>query len=459
VKVGLDGNVYVADTGNKRVRVYTPEGDFLFDIGTGTGGTLQGQLDEPVGLAFNPLTGDLYVAEPWNTRIQSFNAASGQSLSMWSVNMWFNNRNSYNRPYLAISPDGQRVYTVDMDERSRVVSYSLSGVPLLSFDQPDVLESGTLGLRAPAGLDFDAQGRLYVVDSNQAKIFVFPAAEIGGSVALPPSTTGQTSEEQSSAGQGFPPGSDILQAGSANSLWSPIVQDMNGAAMAYVPSGCFKAGVPNGTTPEVCLNSYWIGVTEVTNADYAECVAAEACTPPSNRQAYDDPTYSDHPVVFVTWEQAQQYATWFGGTLPSEAQWEYAARGPEGAFFPWGGDDPTCDITVMDGCDGISPVGEHPGGIAWVGAFDLAGNVWEWTSDTFDPDYYDTLIDGMFDPTAAAVDTDRTVRGGSWADTADNLRSTSRAGRNPNSRFGTVGFRVVLPAIQITEPQDAPAQG
>jgi predicted membrane-bound mannosyltransferase/DNA-binding beta-propeller fold protein YncE len=181
LKIGPDGYVYVADTGGKRIRVYTLEGEWLRDIGSG--GSALGQLNEPVGLAFNPVSGDLYVAEAWNRRVQVFDP-SGVSLRAFTVNMWFTNQSqpSYNRPYLAVSPDGTLIYVTDMDDRHRVVAYDLTGQPVFSFNQPDNLQTGVLGIRSPAGLAFDATGRLYVVDADQAKVFVFPPSQISGSV-------------------------------------------------------------------------------------------------------------------------------------------------------------------------------------------------------------------------------------------------------------------------------------
>ncbi len=125
--------------------------------------------------------------------------------------MWFNNRQSYNRPYLAVSPDGTLIYVTDMDDRHRVVAYNLTGQPVFSFNQPDNLEQGVLGLRTPAGLAFDALGRLYVVDADQAKVFVFPPSQISGDVLPVPQSNPPVDqvvpppEEKSNSGRGSRP--------------------------------------------------------------------------------------------------------------------------------------------------------------------------------------------------------------------------------------------------------------
>jgi formylglycine-generating enzyme required for sulfatase activity len=150
----------------------------------------------------------------------------------------------------------------------------------------------------------------------------------------------------------------------------------------------------------VTLEAFWIDRTEVTNGQYRECVEAGACEPPADLSSdtrtayYGAADYDDYPVIHINWYQAEAYCEWAGGRLPTAAEWEYAARGPEGRRFPWGDEfdgtrlnycDANCrafgwaDRTVDDGYADTAPVGSFPGGASWCGALDLAGNVWEWT--------------------------------------------------------------------------------
>ncbi|NDJ78429.1 MAG: formylglycine-generating enzyme family protein [Chloroflexi bacterium] len=242
----------------------------------------------------------------------------------------------------------------------------------------------------------------------------------------------------------------------------PDVRAIAGVPFVYVPAGCFMIGSADGDPDElprreVCLSAYWIGQTEVTNAQYRRCVGAGVCAPPHDQTFYDDPAYADHPVVFVDWFQAEAFAAWIGGGLPTEAQWEYAARGPESRDYPWGENfDGTrlnwCDSACGygwrasgwdDGYSGTAPVGSYPDGASWVDALDMVGNVWEWTADAYDPDYYATLPDGALDPVSAATVEWRTVRGGSYASSRQYVRAASRDWDSPNLRFVVMGFRVV----------------
>ncbi|MBI5957760.1 MAG: hypothetical protein HY866_03425, partial [Chloroflexi bacterium] len=229
IMVGPDGNIYVADTGGKRVRKYSPEGEWLDDLGRG--GSAIGEVDEPVGLAFNPISQEVYVAEAWNKRIQAFDGA-GDPLRTFDVSMWFRNRQSYNRPYIAVSPDGTLIYVVDMDDKHRIVAYNLNGEPVLSFNQPDKLEENLLGVRSPAGIAVDAAGRLYVVDSEQAKVYVFPPSQIAGQIA--PVAPGAIPDN--AFPESFSPDSSGSDASSESEAGSPAQDDPNAAGQDSSPA-------------------------------------------------------------------------------------------------------------------------------------------------------------------------------------------------------------------------------
>ena len=133
----------------------------------------------------------------------------------------------------------------------------------------------------------------------------------------------------------------FIPAGSSNADWTPVVEEYNGIPFVKVPAGCFMMGSEDGeddekSVHEVCLSEFWIGQTEVTNAQYKRCVAENKCTPPYDTEYHDNPFSMEQPVVHMTWDQANELAEWLGGALPSEAQWEYTARGPEAWVYPWG---------------------------------------------------------------------------------------------------------------------------
>jgi serine/threonine-protein kinase len=227
--------------------------------------------------------------------------------------------------------------------------------------------------------------------------------------------------------------------------------------MLYVPEGEFEMGSDDGDYDEqpvhtVVLDGFWIDRTEVTNAQYTLCVADKKC----DRSSYaDDPDYNgdDHPVVGVLWSDAVAYCEWAGGRLPTEAEWEHAARGPEGRTYPWGdGFDCSCgnfdDETEIDdyvvpggeGCDGYArtaPVGSFEEGSSWCGALDMAGNVWVWLADW----YGDYDSGRQVNPTGPSSGQYPVLRGGSWINHEPRVRSTSRYRAQPNTRSNTIGFR------------------
>jgi sulfatase modifying factor 1 len=218
----------------------------------------------------------------------------------------------------------------------------------------------------------------------------------------------------------------------------------------------------------VTLDAFWIDRTEVTVAQYGRCVAAGQCAavecPPEL-----NPTHPDQPVACVSWNHAQAYCAWAGARLPTEAEWEYAARGPEGNTFPWGDSfDPTrlnyCDANCTyewrdaeydDGYQRTAPVGRFESGASWCGALDMAGNAWEWVADWYDADYYSQSP--AYNPQGPDSGKSHVMRGGSCYYFASYLRSARRTWIPPsNGETNNSGaFRC---AVTSTSPSTPPAQ-
>ena len=229
----------------------------------------------------------------------------------------------------------------------------------------------------------------------------------------------------------------------------------------YVPPGWFFLGsdpeedklARGDETPQrnVSEPGYWIGESEVTNKEYAQCVEAGACTQPSLRDSgptnhYGDSQYDEHPVVGVNWYQAAGYCEWADARLPTEAEWEKAARGDGGYIYPWGNDLPSCDRANanMKGCseeNNTKAVGSYPLGISPFGLFDMAGNVREWVADSYQSNSYQTLV--SYNPSNSTESNKKVVRGGGFNDFEENIRTTARIGLDPNQDFDDVGFRCI----------------
>ena len=229
------------------------------------------------------------------------------------------------------------------------------------------------------------------------------------------------------------------------------VREKDGAVMVYVPAGEFLMGsndkdkdALSNEKPQhkVYLDDYWIDRTPVTNAMYRKAVEAGACTKPHDTKHYDDPKYRDHPVVYVDWNQAQAYCQWVGGILPSEAQWEKAARGTDGRIYPWGNQTPDKSLSNFGGNVGdTTSVGNYPKGASPYGSLDMAGNVWEWANDWYDGNYYQNSP--VKNPRGADSGQYRVVRGGSWGMVSWALRSASRVRVLPINGVDHGGFRCV----------------
>ena len=260
------------------------------------------------------------------------------------------------------------------------------------------------------------------------------------------------------------PSTDLMATSEQAALGDTWVRPADGMVMVYVPAGTFLMGSTqpdidgalemcqrnSGTgkclrvwfeneSPQhpVTLDAFWIDRTEVSKAQYSQCVESGHCA--EVHCANDlDPKRDDQPAACVDWSHALTYCEWAGARLPTEAEWEYAARGPEGNTYPWGDVfDPTrlnfCDANCTykwrdqsydDGYNRPAPVGSFESGASWCGALDMAGNAWEWVADWYDADYY--IRSPAHNPQGPDSGTAHVMRGGSCYYFASYLRSARR---------------------------------
>jgi formylglycine-generating enzyme required for sulfatase activity len=250
------------------------------------------------------------------------------------------------------------------------------------------------------------------------------------------------------------------------------VRPKDSMVMVFVPQGEFVMGVDANAAMDFChqfmnycepdwftaeapvhsvyLRAYWIDRTEVTNDQYALCVADKACSLPEHFaviapvEYYYDGRHGNYPVMYVSWYDAEAYCAWAESRLPTEAEWEKAARGTDGRMFPWGDTPPDADQVCYYAIDNLAGVGNCPAGASPYGALDMAGSVWEWVADWFDAGYYS--LSPLENPVGPTTGTVRAIRGGSALNTDFELRSTSRFGNDPGNADVGIGFRCVRDA-------------
>jgi formylglycine-generating enzyme required for sulfatase activity len=260
------------------------------------------------------------------------------------------------------------------------------------------------------------------------------------------------------------------------SLRGAKTREQDDAVIVYVPGGTFQMGSTEGDSDEqpvhsVTLDSFWIDKYEVISAQFAAFLNERGNQTQDGVSWLDlddqgslieqvsgeyrpKPGYDSHPVNQVTWYGAAAYCEWAGGRLPTEAEWEYAARGREGSVYPWGNefdcsrgnfdDETQIDEYVIPGgagCDGYdrtAPVGSFEVGASWCEAFDLAGNVWEWVNDWYQEDYYAASPDS--NPAGPETGDFKVLRGGAWGDVANYVRSADRAWGQPDDPGTDFGF-------------------
>jgi formylglycine-generating enzyme required for sulfatase activity len=219
--------------------------------------------------------------------------------------------------------------------------------------------------------------------------------------------------------------------------------------MVVIPSGDFLMGAEDGEPDarpahRTVVSSFWIDQYEVTNAQFRPCVESGVCQPPKDRRSFDDSQLAQHPVNNVTWNQARTYCRWAGKRLPTEAEWEKAARGTDGRRYPWGNSDASVkawlrERTLHPGNNGTAPVGSLPSTVSPYGVHDMVGNVWEWVNDWYAEDYYAT--GPSQDPQGPLRGSFRVLRGGDWRQGSPEMRVSYRGWDEMTYWGPMLGFR------------------
>lgn len=285
-------------------------------------------------------------------------------------------------------------------------------------------------------------------------VMISTACQLGGGQAQPtpiPVNTAFPTNTPIALQPTSAPSNNSVAAGSERTSPDGMTED-------YIPQGTFQMGGidPNAQSDEkpvhkVTMHAFWMDKFEVTNAMYLACVSAGACDPPQQLKSqtvqsyFNNPEYNDYPVVYVTWTDASNYCKYAGRRLPTEAEWERAARGDTINTYPWGEQPPDSSRANFNYLVGdTTKVGSYPAGASPFGILDMAGNVAEWVHDYYDGNYYSKGVSlNPSGPTARSAYFNRVVRGGTFQDAAVDIRLANRAsvpGPDPNAQIGTSAY-------------------
>ena len=370
-------------------------------------------------------------------------------------------------------PDGQPAITGPAPAAGRfsfwqvmggvVIVMLVIGAILLLTNRPRPLQASPSGFPSPAA----ATQASYIVQGSQnptpTSVLPQPPAATQAPAAPSTDTPGPTETPLPPPTETpLPPPTDtpvpvLVPGGNTTSpvdgmllLYVPEGNFIMGDSAAHAESECSRVSSSDQCIPgtsisfndeapahTVYLDAFYIDQTEVTDVMYTKCARAGNCV--SKGTGTDK-----NPVVNVTWSDASTYCGWAGRRLPTEAEWEKAARGTDGHTFPWGNDAPSCSLAnfAFSGtkkcAGGVAAVGSFPAGASPYGALDMAGNVWEWVADWFAPGYDSAA---QRNPTGPATGTKRSMRGGSNWNPAGFMASTGRGYYNPDTPLSVIGFR------------------
>jgi len=370
---------------------------------------------------------------------------------------------------LALRASGDRYYAFTISPRTKiwqVLKSSPSGMQVLAQGTDDSIQ----GLEAQDTLSVDASGPTFRFHVNgqliaQVKDPEYTSGAVGFIVETfdeslahlhyDSLTIRKVALEEIATG---PTATPIPEATPAPPTVAPTPTPFTPPeGMVLIPAGYFRMGSASGQANErpehpVLLDAFYIDRFEVTNASYRECVNAGACTPSRTRSSFthsgyrDDPAYDNYPVLGVTWEQADDYCAWAGKRLPTEAEWEYAASGPDNLVWPWGNTfDPS--LSAASAPD-AQPVDSYPAGASPFGVLNMAGNVAEWVADGYEAAFY--ANSPASNPVNEVGGGTRIYRGGSFANTNSAFYTTSR--RYLKSRTFSdvdIGFRCAKDAPEV----------
>lgn len=291
-------------------------------------------------------------------------------------------------------------------------------------------------------------------NTNTLQPLLVPTATVAVAAAtLQPTTRSATNTQSPNNPTPQPSTTNIPITSPALGIGSTQVSKTDGMAQVYVPAGVFTMGSDSGDSNEkpvhaVVLDAFWIDKFEVTNAMYAFCVKAGKCPLPQSPKSstltayFSNPQYDNYPMIYVTWGNANAYCDWAGRRLPTEAEWEKAARGTDGRIYPWGNKFP--DKTLLNFNKEVgdtTEVGKYPDGASPYGALDMAGNVWEWVQSKYKAYPYNAT-DGREKLDGSDV---RVLRGGAWYLYDYYARASYRGGDSPSYFSNYIGFRCASP--------------